>query len=87
MHGGIHISPRFICSYAGASLKRCECCLRSARQTVIFATKTGRHIHVATCNRHAKMAEREFRRFLVHRANRDRHFASELATMATRESG
>ena len=85
MHGDNHISPRFICSYEGAPPKRCECCLRTAHKTVIFRTKAGRHIHVAACNRHANMAERELRRFLVHRANRDKHFAAEMAVMAARE--
>ena len=87
MHGGIPTLPaRFICTLDGAPLQRCECCLRSARQTVIFERSSGRRIHVAACNRHANMAERELRRFLVHRANRDKHFAAEMAAMGARES-
>jgi len=61
---------------------RCECCLRSAHQTVVVEMAAGRRVHIAACNRHERMARSELRRFLAHRANRDRHFAKELAAMA-----
>lgn len=80
--GNRKLSTRFIGSYAGAPLRRCECCLRSATQTVIVEFAGFKRVPIAVCNRHANMAAKELRRFLLQRANRDRHFAETLAAMA-----
>lgn len=81
------ISARFISSHLGAPPRRCECCLRSATQTVIIEYAGFKRVPIAVCNRHANMAAKELRRFLLQRVNRDRHFAETLATMAQQKAG
>lgn len=87
MNGGTINTTRLLCSFPGARLQRCECCLRTAKQTVIVERASGHRVRIAACNRHRNMAERELRRFLIHRINRDRHFAEILALLAPRRAG
>lgn len=75
-------SARFIGSHAGAPNRRCECCIRTATQTVTFEYAIGKRVTAACCKRHANMAAKQLGRFLAQRANRDKHFKEILATMA-----
>jgi len=72
------MSAKIIAILDGAPPMRCECCIRTARRTVVLDLGK-RRIEVACCTRHAKMAMEQMRRFLAHKANRNTHFAAQLA--------